>query len=169
MLLTNAELVARSRGAGERVIAASDFFLGFFETALEADELLVELRIPAWPLRTGAAFDELARRHGDFALVGAGAVVGLDDDGTVRDARLAFTGVAATPVRAATAEAVLVGSAPTPDAIAAAVDAVRNELAPSDDLHATAAYRRHVSGVLAGRVLRDAIARAAADGAGGAT
>jgi aerobic carbon-monoxide dehydrogenase medium subunit len=164
MLLTEATLVARSRRAGDRALAASEFFQGFFETALEPDELLVELRMPAWPARTGAAFDELARRHGDFALVGAGAVVGLADDGTIRDARLAFTGVASTPVRAATAEAVLVGAEPTPDAIAAAVDAARNELDPAADLHATAAYRRHVAGVLAARVLRDAAARA-----GGAT
>jgi CO/xanthine dehydrogenase FAD-binding subunit len=159
MLLTEATLVARSR-RGERVVTATDFFQGFFDTALEADELLVELRLPAWPARTGSAFDELARRHGDFALVGAGAVISLADDGTVSEARLAFTGVASTPVRAAAAEAALVGAAPTADAIAAAVDAARNELDPAADLHATAAYRRHVAGVLAARVMRDAAARA---------
>jgi aerobic carbon-monoxide dehydrogenase medium subunit len=160
MLLTEAQLVARSRRAGERVVAAADFFEGFFETTLEPDELLVELRFPAWPGRTGSAFDELTRRNGDFALVGAAAVVGLADDGTVRDARLAFTGVAPTPVRAAAAEALMVGNAPTAEAIAAAVEAARTELDPSNDLHATAAYRRHVAGLLAGRVLRDAAAAA---------
>ncbi len=159
-LLAGVEMVVRSRRAGERVVPADEFFVGFFETALEADELLVELRVPAWAARTGSAFEEVARRHGDFALVGAGAMVTLAGDGTVHDARLAFTGVASTPVRAAAAERTLVGAAPTADAIAAAVDAARGEIDPSADLHATAAYRRHVAGVLAGRVLRDAAARA---------
>jgi carbon-monoxide dehydrogenase medium subunit len=155
-LLVDAGLVARSRDRGQRVIPAGEFFQGFFETALEPDELLVELRIPARPARTGSAFDELTRRNGDFALVGAGAVVGLADDGTVRDARLAFTGVASTPVRAPSAEALLIGNRPTPDAIAAAVEAARADLHPSDDVHATAAYRTHVAGVLAARVLNAA-------------
>jgi aerobic carbon-monoxide dehydrogenase medium subunit len=159
-LLLEAELVAHSRDRGERVTPAHEFFTGFFETALEPDELLLEVRVPAWPARTGCAFDELTRRHGDFALVAAGAVVGLADDGSVREARLAFTGVAGTPVRAPSAEALLVGNAPTPDAIAAAVEAARADLHPADDIHASAAYRRHVAGILAGRVLRTA-----ADGA----
>jgi aerobic carbon-monoxide dehydrogenase medium subunit len=155
-LLLEAELVARSRDRGERVVSARDFFTGFFETTLEDDELLLEVRVPGWPGRTGCAFEELTRRHGDFALVAAGAVVGLADDGSVRDARLAFTGVAGTPVRAPSAEALLVGNQPTPDAIAAAVEAARADLHPGDDIHATAAYRRHVAGVLASRVLRTA-------------
>ncbi|HZP29457.1 MAG TPA: xanthine dehydrogenase family protein subunit M [Acidimicrobiia bacterium] len=159
-LLVEADVVARSRSRGERVIAARDFFRGFFETALEPDELLVDVRIPPWPDRTGSAFEELARRHGDFALVGAGAVVGLADDGTVRDARLAFTGVAPTPIRVGGAESLLVGNEPTADAIAAAVEAARAELEPGDDVHATGAYRRHVAGVLAGRVLHDAVTHA---------
>ena len=159
MLLANANLVVRSRER-ERVHAAGDFFRGFFETAIEPDELLVEVRLPAWPTRTGAAFGEVARRHGDFALVGAGAVIGLDASGNVADARLAFTGVASTPVRHAAAEQLLVGGPPTADAFAAAADAARGEVDPGDDIHASAAYRRHVAGVLAQRVLRDATERA---------
>jgi carbon-monoxide dehydrogenase medium subunit len=158
-LLIEAELVARSRERGERRVPAADFFTGFFETALEPDELLVEVRVPAWSSRRGSAFEELTRRHGDFALVGAGAVVELADDGTVRDARLAFTGVASTPVRSPAAEALLVGNRPAPDAIAAAVEAARAGIHPSDDVHATAAYRRHVAGILAGRVLTAATIR----------
>src|SRR5439155_1147968 len=76
-LLADATMVARRRGS-ERAIPASEFFQGFFETALEPDELLVEISLPRWPARTGSSFQEIARRHGDFALVGAGAVVGLD-------------------------------------------------------------------------------------------
>jgi carbon-monoxide dehydrogenase medium subunit len=163
-LLLETDLVARSRDRGERVVSARDFFTGFFETTLEPDELLLEMRVPAWPARTGCGFEELSRRHGDFALVGAGAVVGLADDGTVRDARLAFTGVAGTPVRSPSAETLLIGNPPTPDAVAAAVEAARTDLHPGDDIHATAAYRRHVAGVLAGRVLRSA-----ADGASSST
>ena len=102
----------------------------------------------------------MARRHGDFALVGAGAVIGLDASGNVDDARLAFTGVASTPVRAAAAEQLLIGSPPSADAFAAAADAARGEIDPGDDIHATAPYRRHVAGVLAQRVLGEAAERA---------
>jgi CO/xanthine dehydrogenase FAD-binding subunit len=158
MLLLEATMVARRAAGGTREIAAADFFEGFFTTALAAEDLLVEIRLPPWPAGAGTAFQEVARRHGDFALVGAGAVVVRDAGGTVTDARLAFTGVAGTPVRSAAAEAVLRGSRADAEAIAAAAAAVGGDIDPAGDVHATAAYRRHVAGVLARRVLTEAVA-----------
>jgi carbon-monoxide dehydrogenase medium subunit len=157
-LVAEAEMLVRRRG-GERVVTAAEFFRGFFETALEPDELLVEVRLPAWPARTGSAFHEVARRQGDFALVGAAAIVTLAPDGTIADARLGFTGVAPTPRRVADAEAVLRGRSPSADAFSDAAARVRAVLDPASDLHATAAYRTHVAGVLTAQVLADATQR----------
>lgn len=160
MLLNNAEMVLRST-KGERVVAAADFFESFLVTATEPDELLVELRIPAFPTGAGASFREIVRRNGDFALVGAGAIVGLDaGTGTINDARLAFIGVAGTAVRSPEAEALLVGQAPSAELLAAAAQAAADAIDPSSDIHATGAYRRHVARVLAGQVLQEAIADA---------
>jgi carbon-monoxide dehydrogenase medium subunit len=135
-LLCDAELVARGP-AGERVIAAVDFFESYLTTALAPDEVLTEIRFPMHE-RTGFAFREVSRRHGDFALVGAGARVTVDAAGDVVDQRLVFIGVGGTPVLAEDA----------------------STLDPSDDVHATAAYRKHVAGVLARDVLETARARA---------
>ena len=105
----DAELVARGV-AGERTIAAEDFAVGFMTTALAPDELLVEVRIPAAAATFRTAFIEIARRHGDFALVGVAAAIALDGDGLINDARLVFTGVGLMPVRAREAEASLLGT-----------------------------------------------------------
>jgi carbon-monoxide dehydrogenase medium subunit len=135
-LLCDVELVARGP-AGERVIAAADFFESYLTTALASDEVLTELRFPTHH-RTGFAFREVSRRHGDFALVGAGARVTVDAAGDVVDQRLVFIGVGSTPVIAEDA----------------------SQLEPPDDMHATAAYRKHVAGVLARDVLVTARSRA---------
>jgi carbon-monoxide dehydrogenase medium subunit len=155
-LALDAELVARS-ATGERTIAADDFYLGFMTTALAADELLVEIRIPAATGTVGTAFVEIARRHGDFALVGVAAAIALDDDGVITEARLALTGVAGLPVRAREAEASLRGALAGAAAFAAAADLVAAELAPRTDAHATGDYRRRVAGVLARRALEEAM------------
>jgi carbon-monoxide dehydrogenase medium subunit len=154
-LALDAQLVARSP-RGERVIAAQDFFVGFLTTALEPDELLVEIRVPGLPKPSGAAFVELARRHGDFALVGVGAAVALDGNGAIADARLAFIGVGGAPVRAREAEAMLRGARPDDATFAEAAQRATAELDPGSDAHATAAYRRRVAGVLARRALKEA-------------
>jgi CO/xanthine dehydrogenase FAD-binding subunit len=159
MLLTNAEMVLRST-KGERVVAATDFFEGFLVTTARPDELLVELRIPAFPTGAGASFREIVRRNGDFALVGAGAIVASGAGGVITDARLAFIGVAGTAVRSPEAEALLIGQAPSPDLLASASAAAANAIDPSSDIHATGAYRRHVARVLAAQVLQEAIADA---------
>ncbi|HEY7060294.1 MAG TPA: xanthine dehydrogenase family protein subunit M [Chloroflexota bacterium] len=165
MAALDAEFVVRGAG-GERTVPATEFFLGYLTTALAPDELLVEIRVPALPPRTGGAFVEVSRRHGDFALVGVAALVTLDADGVISAARLAFTGAAPTPLRAARAEARLVGERPAEPLFREAGLLASADLEPEDDLHASAAYRREVGGVLARRALVQAAARAGRDARG---
>ena len=131
---------------GKRTVKADDFFTGLFETALGASDVLTAIRVPAAAPETRTGFAELCRRHGDYALVGLAASAKADGKG-VRDVRLAFFGVGATPVRARKAEAaVAVGN--LDDAVAALAD----ELDPGDDVQASGAVRKHLAGVLLRRV-----------------
>jgi carbon-monoxide dehydrogenase medium subunit len=157
-ICVEARMTARGPG-GERTIAAGDFFLTQLTTALAPTELLTEVWFPETPPSSGSAWIELARRHGDYALVGVAAVVTLAGDRIV-GARLALTGVGDRPVRAREAEARLAGESLTPEVLADAAESLRREIDPGSDIHATAAYRRHVAGVLAGRVIRLAATRA---------
>lgn len=157
-LATDAELVARST-TGERTIPAADFFLGYLTSALDETEVLTAVRFPAWPARTGWSVQEVSRRHGDYALVGLAAVLGVGDNGRVDRAALAFFGAGATPVRVREAEAVLIGEPPDPSALAEAADVVSKTIDPPGDNHATAAYRAHVAGVLTRRCLAEAAGR----------
>ncbi|NOX61925.1 MAG: xanthine dehydrogenase family protein subunit M [Chloroflexi bacterium] len=159
-----ARVVARSQ-RGERTIEAKDFFLGVFTTALEPDEMVVEVRIPPMPRNSGWSVREVARRHGDFALVGAAAWVQLNGGGRCSDARLAFFGVGDGPVLAEKAAALLAGQTPDDDLIQAAADlAAREEVDPSSDIHATAEFRRHLVRVLARQALSEAFQRAGQGG-----
>ncbi len=153
------ELVAQ-RAGGRRVFPPERFFTGYLATALGPDELLVEVRLPALPPRSGWAFLEVSRRHGDFALVGVAAGLTLDDGGVCTDAALALTGVGPTPVRAEEAAGALVGARPTPAAFQEASRKVSERLRPDSDLHASAEYRKHVGGVLTRRALARALERA---------
>jgi len=137
---------------GRRDIAAAEFFRGIYTTALEAGEILTEVLVPPAP-GWRWAFQELARRHGDFALAGlaAGARVTA---GVLEEARLVFLGVGTKPVRARVAEAALAGRRPDPDALAAAGRALDAELDPPGDIHGSSALRRHLARVLLGRVVR---------------
>lgn len=157
-LCLDARFTARGP-AGERTLAAGEFFRTQLTTALAPTELLTEVWFPATPRGSGSAWVELARRHGDYALVGVGVVVTLAGD-RIREARLALTGVGDRPLRAREAEARLAGESPTPSVLAEAAEAVRRAIDPGSDIHATAAYRRHVAGVLTGRAIRLAAARA---------
>ena len=152
----DAEFVARSTGA-ERTIAAEDFYMGFMTTALAPEELLVEVRIPAEAGMLGTAFVEVARRHGDFALVGVAAAIAVDSESVITDARLVLTGVAWLPVRAREAEASLRGAPAGAAAFAAAADLAAAELEPRTDAHASGDYRRRVAGVLVRRALEQAM------------
>ena len=144
---------------GEREITAADFFAGYFTTALEPDEVLTAIRFPAAAPGTGVSVQEMARRHGDFAMVAVAASVTLGGNGC-DDVRLALINVADRPVRAAGAEALLRGSEPTEAAIAEAADLATRDLSPVSDLHASAEYRRSVAAVLVRRALTDAITKA---------
>jgi carbon-monoxide dehydrogenase medium subunit len=150
--------------AGERWVAADEFFIGFFTTALEPDELLVEVALPPMPPRSGWSFLEVARRHGDYALVGVGAVVTLDDKGQCHQARLVFLSVGDGPVEAHQAAEMLTGQIPSPEAIRAAAEtAAKADVDPGSDIHASAEYRRHLVQVLARRALEQALERAKRD------
>jgi aerobic carbon-monoxide dehydrogenase medium subunit len=157
-LATDAELIVRS-SQGERTIPAAEFFLGYLTSALEETEVLTAVRFPAWPARTGWSVQEISRRHGDYALVGLTALLGLGDDDRVDRAALSFFGAGATPVRVPDAEAVLIGEHPDPSAFAEAADVVAKTIEPPGDNHATAAYRAHVAGVLTKRCLAEAAGR----------
>jgi carbon-monoxide dehydrogenase medium subunit len=145
--------------AGERTLAAREFFRGYLTTALAPTELLAEVWFPSALPGSGAAWIEFARRHGDYALVGVAAVVTLEGS-TVRRASLAVTGVDGVPVRAVDAERLLIGAPLSAESMAAAAESVRRTLEPQDDIHATAAYRRHLAGVLTVRALTRAGDRA---------
>jgi aerobic carbon-monoxide dehydrogenase medium subunit len=160
-LATDAELVARS-STGERTIAAADFFLGYLTSALDETEILTAVRFPPWPPRTGWSVQEISRRHGDYALVGLAAVLGVGDDGRVERAALSLFGAGSTPVRVPEAERVLLGERPDPSAFAEAADVVTKTIDPPGDNHATAAYRTHVAGVLTRRCLAEAAGRTGA-------
>jgi carbon-monoxide dehydrogenase medium subunit len=145
--------------AGERTLEADEFFRTQLTTALAPTELLTEVWFPSTARAAGSAWLEIARRHGDYALVGVGAVVTLAGD-RIGEARLALTGVGDRPLRARQAEARLAGESLTPGVLGDAAEAIRRSIDPGSDIHATAAYRRHVAGVLAGRAIRLAVARA---------
>jgi carbon-monoxide dehydrogenase medium subunit len=139
-------------------VSAANFFQGYLTTTLAADDVLVEVRIPSLPAGSGVSFLEVSRRHGDFALVGCAAALSFNGDGSIADARLAFTGVDSVPLRASAAEAVLRGATPGDELWADAAAAVSAAVEPSGDIHATAEYRKHVAGVLTRRALTEAAA-----------
>lgn len=143
---------------GTRRLASPEFFVSYLTTALEPDELLLEVRFPAHE-QQGTAFLEVARRHGDYALVGVGAVVTLAG-GICTQAGLAFTGVGPVPARIPDAEAVLIGKAVTDGVLAELRKVVTRQIDPTGDIHASAEYRKEVAGVLAQRALRAAAERA---------
>jgi carbon-monoxide dehydrogenase medium subunit len=150
-LAVDAEFVAVSARQGTRRIPAADFYQGFFTTALEPDELLVEVRFPS-PGPGTAAFEEAARRHGDFAMVAAAAAVRVEA-GRIENVALALAGVSDTPVRCREAEQAIRGATPGPEVIEEAAALAAAPLTPPSDLHGTSVYRKHLAGVLVRRAL----------------
>jgi carbon-monoxide dehydrogenase medium subunit len=157
LLCLEGSVVTRSP-RGERAIPAGDFFLGPLSTALAPDELVVETRWPLPPPGTGWGFHEVARRHGDFALVGVAATCTLRGDRVAR-ARVTILGCGSTPLRASEAEAALTGQPPSAAVVEQAARAGAARLPAHDDLHADAAYRRRAARTLIARALGDAIGR----------
>jgi aerobic carbon-monoxide dehydrogenase medium subunit len=149
------------RGAkGERVMKPDQFFVSYFTTAADPTELLVEVRLPVMPARTGSAFVEVSRRHGDFALAGVAATVTVDDTGVCTGSALALTGVGPTPIVARDEARALVGMRPTPEAFDDVGRRVSASVHPDSDLHASSEYRKHLAGVLTKRALAQAAGRA---------
>ncbi|HTY78496.1 MAG TPA: FAD binding domain-containing protein [Candidatus Bathyarchaeia archaeon] len=159
LLLCLDGVVTAQGSAGERVIPADKLYLAPLTTSLDVAELATSARFTLPPDGAGWGFAEVARRHGDFALVGCVAVLALDGAGTVSHVRLGFFGVGGTPIRSAAGEAVLVGREPTEARRVEAARAAAAALSPDGDLHATAAYRKQVAAVLAERVLGAAAGR----------
>jgi len=158
-LALGAEFVLRSVRS-ERAVRAEDFFLDTMTTAIQPNELLTEIRLPGWRPRLGWAVEEVARRKGDFAIVGACTLLELDEDDLCKAARIALFGVAGKPLRMQRAEAALRGSNPDERLLAEACRLVFDDLDPDSDVHASATYRREAGGVLARRALETALRRA---------
>jgi CO/xanthine dehydrogenase FAD-binding subunit len=152
-----ASMMLRSEKGGERAVPAEEFFTGIYSTATRDDELVTAVRFPVLPKGALTAFDEIARRHGDFAMVSAACVVGLDEKGAFADVRLVFGGVGNTPVLAQGVQQSLAGRKPDQAAFTEAGRIVAASLSPFDDLHATSDYRRSIAAVLTERVLQRAL------------
>ena len=154
----DAEFVVRGR-EGERVVPAAQWFEGYLTTSRRPDELLTEVRFPVAGPGTGASFGEVARRHGDFAIVGLAASLTLSD-GKISDARLAFAGLSDVPARAAAAEDLLVGERPSAELFGAAARRATADVDPPADLLGSSGYRKTVAAALVRRGLRAAAGNA---------
>jgi carbon-monoxide dehydrogenase medium subunit len=145
--------IAVTGKAGARVIAAQDFFLGALTTALEPDEIITEIRLPAWPAGRRFGFEEFALRRGDFAIAAAAVFYDLDAAGKAANAHVGVIGVGDKPARLPSVEAVLNGARVDADVIARAASATSAAVDPQDDIHASAAYRRSLVGTMVERAL----------------
>ncbi len=144
--------------SGVRVIQAADFFQGALTTALTTDEIIVEIRLPAWPASRRWGFQEFARRRGDFAMAAAAVFYDQDERGKARNAHVGVIGVGDRPLRLTAAEDVLNGESIDEATIAKADAATSAAVEPQDDIHASAAYRRSLVGTMVERALRIAAA-----------
>jgi len=158
-VLLDGTLVAAGPG-GTRQIPAADFFQSFLTTARRQDEIIVEARLPVLPAGAGWAFDEVTRRHGDYALVGIGCVLTLDGNGRAQNVRLAACGISDRPVRLEAAEAALNGSLFTAADLDAAARVSADAVTQTDDMNTSMSYRRRVLGGLIRRLVPIAAGRA---------
>ena len=157
-VLLDAEIKVQGR-SGDRIIPISDFLVTYLTTALAEDELLTEVRFRKQKPGSGWAFHEFARRHGDFAIVEAGALLDMDG-GVVRQARVAIGGASPVAFRATDAEEALVGQRLTDDLIERAAEKAAAMTEPESDVHASAEYRTHLAKVMTSRALKEAQTRA---------
>lgn len=154
--------------SGERKLGSDEFFLAHLTTAMEAEEMLVAVELPAWPAGSGACFAEFSRRQGDFALVGAGAVLAVDSDGRVARVGLSLMGTGGRPFDgAAIASGILRGEKPDAARIEEVAKRIGENVDPDSDIHAPADYRKHLAGVMTRRALLGASQRTGAEGKAG--
>lgn len=162
MIALQARLKARNT-SGERWVEAKDFFVGMFTTALEPDEILVEIELPFSSARTGWSFLEVAPRAGDYALMGVATSLTLDENGKCHHARLVYLNAGDGPVEAVQAAQSLVGEELTDELIAsAAAHASENEITPFGNIHTSPEFQRHLAKVLTKNSLKQALQRAGA-------
>lgn len=155
-LALDAKFAIAGRGS-DRIISAEEFFLDFLTTALAPDEILRQIVFPVIRPSCGYALEEIARRHGDFAIAGVVVIVDLDDVGKIAEARVALFGLAPRPVRARQAERALVGREPDASAMLDAAALLEEVLEPHGDIRASSAYRKHAAAVLLSRALKRAV------------
>ncbi|TCS34370.1 carbon-monoxide dehydrogenase medium subunit [Paucimonas lemoignei] len=158
MVLLDAEIVIAS-SKGRRTVPAEEFFVAALTSAVEEDEIVVEIRLPGLPPQHGWAFEEVARRAGDFALAAVGVVIKAEN-GIVTESRVGVMGVGDTPMRMYDAETILFNQAVDEQTLDDIVKAVRDAVEPATDLHASGDYRRHLVGVLVRRAVATAWQRA---------
>jgi carbon-monoxide dehydrogenase medium subunit len=158
IVMTCDAVIAVTGTSGSRTIPAVEFFDGALTTTLEPDEIITEIHFPAWPKARRWGFQEFARRRGDFAMAGVAAYYDPDDNGRASNAHIGVIGVGDRPKRLAQAEAALNGKAVDETSITAAAKAASAEVEAQDDIHASAAYRRSLTGTLLERALTSAAA-----------
>jgi CO/xanthine dehydrogenase FAD-binding subunit len=158
MMALGASFILR-KNRERRAVGAEEFFVSHMTTVLDPDELLAEIRIPGLAPKTAGSFQEVSRRHGDFALAGAAALITLDGGGSIAHARLVFTGP--VPVRAREAEDFLLGHRPADALFGEAAGLATKDMEQDSDIHASADYRVHACEVLGRRALAQAAKRAA--------
>ncbi len=163
MLALGAQIVLKGP-TGERTVPIEKFFLGLFRTALAANELLLEIRIPTFPARSGGAYVKLERKVGDFATAGAAAQVTLAANGTIEQAGIGLTNAGPTPVKAVAAEKFLTGKKPDDGTLQEAARLAAKATNPSADRRGAVDYKREMARVLTGRALRAAVQRAGGGG-----
>jgi carbon-monoxide dehydrogenase medium subunit len=159
LLALNASFVLVSL-SGSRTVTAADFFVDFFTTALDAHEVLTEIRVPLPASEAGTAYAKLGHPASGYVVVSAGVLISLQASGHCASARIAIGGLSGGPRRAAATEAALQGQALTLEVIAAAAVRAADGTEPDGDTYASAAYKRHVAGVYARKAIAEAVRRA---------
>ncbi|GBC98435.1 Carbon monoxide dehydrogenase medium chain [bacterium HR17] len=159
ILACDAEIKVVNTAGNERTVKASDFFVDLFTTALRPDELITEIRVPAFAPKTGSAYLKMEQLASGFAVCGVAAIVTLDG-GVLQDVRVGITGVAPKAYRATTVEHALKGKAPDAATVEQAARHAADGVTPLDDIHADADYRAHLAKVLTKRALLKAVERA---------
>ncbi len=154
------EIVIVNVDGSEEVLVPEEFFLTYMLTSLQPGQLVKEVRFPIIPKRSGSAFVEVARRHGDFGLAEAAAVVDVDDDGQFTAVKIAVGGVNATPTALEQVEEYLLGKKLTDEVLKQVSELTENSVEPESDIHGTAEYRRELAGTLTVRALKIAVERA---------